>query len=114
MWARNLELLLAAWLACSPWIFARTSFEAATDLACATALGALAWIARRRPDGHAHLLELVVALVLVVLGRLDAPAPGAQNQIAVGLLVGLVAIVPSEASRPPRGWRVPPPRRGTS
>lgn len=106
MWARNSELVLAAWLLASAWVLSRGPAQDALVLACGLLVATLALLARRRPDGHLHLLELPVAGVLIVAGWLGAPAPGAQNELAVGLLVAMLSIVPSEASRPPRAWRV--------
>lgn len=112
MWARNLELALGLWLALSPFVFAHpqdASFLWANDLGCAAALVVLALVSYWPRARRAHLAELVVAVWLVRVGWLRAwhgPAtPASQNQILVGLLVALFAIVPCRASEPPPGWR---------
>ena len=111
MWARHLELCLGLWLALSPFLFGHSP-EArslwATDLVCAAAVVAFSLLAHWKRLRWIYLLELVVAAWLIAFGRLFAlsfaPA-AAQNQILVGLLIAMLAIVPNEASLPPRGWR---------
>jgi hypothetical protein len=117
MWARDLELALGLWLAVSPFVFAHPdgdSFLWTHDLACAAATVVLALLACGRRTRRAHLLELAIAAWLVAFGWLtasDTPTPASQNHIVVGLLVGMLAIVPSDASRPPRSWRGAPDER---
>lgn len=57
---------------------------------------------------HAHAGTLLVAVLLIAWAWSSFPRPGpavAQNQILVGLLLGLLAVVPTEAGRPPVAWR---------
>lgn len=111
MWARDFEIALGLWLALAPWIFAHgEAWLPAHDVACAAAivlLGLLSYWTRTR---RAHLLQLVVGAWLTGfgwLGALEEATPATQNRILVGLLLLMLAIVPSRASRPPRGWRGP-------
>ena len=111
MWARVVEIMLGCWLAMSPFIF-RHAAEAtmfwANDLTCALIVVTLATLSFWEPARKSHLGILVIALWLVGYGYFGAPypTPGAlQNDILVGLLLLMLAIIPSEASLPPRAWR---------
>lgn len=55
----------------------------------------------------AHFLILAIALWLIVSGFLAGhPAPpNAQNEILVGILLGMLAIIPNRANEPPKPWR---------
>lgn len=112
MWARHLELSLGLWLAVSPFVFGHAPGAThlwVNDLVCAGSIVLLALLPHWRPLRRIHLLELVVAAWLVGFGRvaLSDPAAGAaaENHVVVGLLIGLLAVVPSEASIPPPAWR---------
>jgi hypothetical protein len=111
MWARIIEVTLGCWLALSPFIF-RHSAEARTlwvnDLLSATIVIVLALVSFWPPLRFAHLANLLVALWLIAFGfwASSYPAPPAlQNSIIVGLLLLMFAIIPNEASLPPRSWR---------
>jgi len=111
MWARDMELALAFWLAVSPFVLGHPDGQLSlwvNDFTCATLVGVLALLAYHRGLRRIHLLELVVAAWLVGFGWVsarDGATPASQNQVLVGLLLAMFAIVPSEASRPPRSWR---------
>ena len=82
--------------------------SSAIDLACAAAIVLLSLASYARRTRRAHLLELAVAAFLVAagwLGRHGELAAAAQNELASGLVLAMLAIVPSEASRPPETWR---------
>lgn len=109
MWARHSELALAAWMGVSPLVLrhGQMSWLWWHDLAMAVVIGGLALLSHRRRFAWCHLLQLVVAAWLLVLGwwhahgtALDAP-PASQNWIVVGLALLLFAIVPNHAFRPP-------------
>ena len=55
-----------------------------------------------------HLCNLAVAFYLILLGYIFKegayPEP-LQNYVVLGLLLFMIAIVPSEASKPPVPWR---------
>lgn len=118
MWSRVTEFMLACWLAASPFIFHHA--EDATllwisDFASATVVATLALFSYWTPTRHAHLLIIPVALWLVGFGRFGEAAPlspGLQNNIIVGLLLLMFAIVPNDASQPPRAWFQRPDKRG--
>jgi hypothetical protein len=111
MWGRVLEVMLGLWLGLSPFIFGHYPAHQplwVSDLACGTAMVLLALLSFWHPTRYAHLLNLVVAGWLVGFGYLYGgyPAtPGFQNNIFVGLILVLVAIIPNEADQPPRSWR---------
>jgi hypothetical protein len=116
MWARVVEIMLGAWLVISPLVFRDTPWPRALH--------------RQRPDvriaGHrlcpalflaarerAHLATLVLGAWLAGYGYFSAPRPGppaAQNEIVLGLLLMVFAVVPTEAARPPEPWRARVPR----
>src|SRR5688572_25128019 len=110
MWARVVEFMLGCWLAISPFIFRHPADDLAlwvTDWIAAGLVILFALLSYWPPLKHIHLVTAAVALALVAVGRLLAwedPPPGAQNQIVVGLLLLMFALVPSHASRPPDAW----------
>ncbi|WP_437914095.1 hypothetical protein WME73_48865 [Sorangium sp. So ce302] len=110
MWARVVEVMLACWLAVSPFIFrhgGRTELWV-SDLGCAAIVMTLALASFWRPMRYAHGGIAVVAIWLVAFGyfRCGSPPPAAaQNDILTGLLLLMFAIVPNDASQPPTPWR---------
>ncbi|QEG38454.1 SPW repeat domain-containing protein [Roseimaritima ulvae] len=109
MWGRVVEIMTAVWLAASPWIF-RTAADTSlvwADLSIALAIATLAGLSYWKPTRHAHLLTLLVATGLIVWGRLAGTPPPYehQNHIVVGLFLLLIALIPNDASNPPRAWR---------
>lgn len=114
MWARDMELAIGLWLAMSPFVFGHPGADTAlwaNDLACAALVAVLAVSTYWRPMRRAHLAELAVAAWLVGWGwstayqSAGAAPPASQNHVVVGLLLGMLAIVPSRASEPPAAWR---------
>jgi hypothetical protein len=111
MWPRCAEILLAAWLLASPFVFGHADRPALRwqDHGTALALLLLALLSFVPALRRAHLGSVLVALWLIGLGYAGSagvpPAPASQNHIAVGLVLSLFAIIPSEATRPPVAWR---------
>lgn len=112
MWPRVAELLIAAWLAFSPWILATPAgaefFLRANALVCAAFIALFALFSFRAALEKAHLLSIAVALWIIgVAFAAPNPPPPAiyQNFVVVGLFLLLLAVLPSRASEPPRGWR---------
>ncbi len=111
MWARIIEVALGCWLAMSAFIFRHAAEERAlwfNDLLSATAVIILALLSFWRPLQFAHLANGVVGLWLIVFGFWAIPyptPPALQNDIVVGLLLVMFAIVPNKASLPSRPWR---------
>lgn len=116
MWARVVEMGTALWIAVSPWIFSSPPADDVTmwiDQGIATAIFLLACFSYWPMFRHAHLLTLLIAVGLIVWGRLDGtpPLPIHQNHIVAGLFLLMIAIIPNDASQPPEVWqdRVPQP-----
>jgi len=121
VWARHMELALGAWLLVSPFVLRHTAertFLWAHDLAVGALVVGVALACHWRPLERAHLVLLGVAAWLIGLGwwrtwQSDGIHPDAafQNWLLVGLMLAMFAVVPSDASRPPRPWRrdAPPP-----
>ena len=109
MWARDIEICIGIWLLISPFVFGHGDGEIgfwATDLACGTAVLALALLSYVRRLRRIHLAELAAALWLLGYGwwtaySNDPPPPPSQNHVIVGILVAMFAIIPSHASEPP-------------
>ncbi len=111
MWARVVEFMLACWLSISPFIF-RHPFEEtflwANDLTCAVLIALFALLSFVKGLEKIHLLTLGVALWLWGLGYTTFPDPAPialENDLTVGLLLLMIALVPSQSSLPPRSWR---------
>ncbi|HEX2164708.1 MAG TPA: SPW repeat protein [Thermoanaerobaculia bacterium] len=113
MWARGIEVMLGLWLVVSPFVFGHFAEPGlgrlvASDLAAGSLVVLLAVVSFWRRAGRAHLAELAVAGWLVAFGRFAfdfPPPPGAQNELLVGLVLVLFAIVPNRAADPPARWR---------
>jgi hypothetical protein len=110
MWCRVVEVTIGCWLAMSPFIFRHPPGEVswwANDWACAVAIMVLALLSFRQGLRHIHLLNCIVAIWLIAWGYLHGrePVPPAlQNDVLVGWLLGMFAILPSEAELPPKAW----------
>jgi hypothetical protein len=111
MWPRAVEVMLAAWLAVSPFVFRHPLDRAClwwNDLGVALLIMTISLVSCAQRAMRAHLLNVVVALWLIGYGWSgfdDPPPPAAQNAIVVGLMLLLVALIPSEANLPPKDWR---------
>jgi len=110
MWSRIVECMLGCWMLISPFIFAHAPHETAlwtNDLTTGLVLILLSLASYWRPMGWAHWAILIVGVWLVAFGRLQQspPLPAAlQNDIVVGLLLVMFAIIPNDASTPPESW----------
>jgi hypothetical protein len=111
MWGRVVECMLGIWLVLSPFIFGHYPQDQPlwrNDFAGGAAIVLFALLSFWRVLRHAHLLNLLVAAWLIGFGYVYGgyPAsPGAQNDILLGLVLLLFAIIPNEANQPPRPWR---------
>jgi len=110
MWSRVVEFMLGCWLAVSPFVFQHKPGDAlfwVMDWTCALLVIAFAMLSYWPPLRHIHVATAFVALVMIGYGRFTSPedvAPALQNHILVGLLLLMFALVPNQASRPPRWW----------
>jgi len=106
MWARVVEIMLGFWLMASPFIF-RFGGSPANDLLCGLLVVIFGFLSYWNRANWTHFLTLLVAAWLIVFGYLAGlPAPpSAQNQIIVGLLLGMFAIIPNKTNEMPEAWR---------
>ena len=111
MWPRVAAFLVGVWLLLSPFVFRHPKHafgQWATDLACASAVMALSALSFWDRARRVHLVLVAVSGWLVGFGYFAGgyPSPPAfQNEILTGLVLLLLAILPSEANLPPRAWR---------
>ena len=111
MFGRIVEVMLGCWLILSPFIFRHPDEKVAwwvNDIACGTAALLLAFLSYWRPLRYAHLVTLLIGAWLAgyawVAAGHDA-APALQNEIIVGMLLMMFALVPNYADLPPQRWR---------
>jgi hypothetical protein len=110
MWPRVCEALLGAWLLASPWFLGHSSNWAmrTADVSAGSLIVLFALASFSNALRRAHLVTVLVAALLIVFSYVAAPMPGSagvQNDILVGLVLMMIAIVPGEANRPPLAWR---------
>ena len=111
MWARAVELMLGCWLAISPFVFrhAPTAHHLwVNDLVAGALVATLALLSFRRVSEKAHLGSIAVGLWLIAFAYLQPEAPSsvaAQNYMVTGLLLVMLAVLPSFSEAPPAGWR---------
>lgn len=111
MWPRVVEVTLGAWLLITPFVF-RDSPAMDAYATNAMVSGSIVILASllcfwHRTD-RAYFVTLAVSLWLMGHGYFAAERPGpppAQNEITVGLLLLLFAILPTETNQPPGPWR---------
>jgi hypothetical protein len=105
--------MIGCWMLVSPFVFRHEQHATGlwlNDLSVGSLLIVLALASYWRPTAWAHWLALPLGAWLVLFGRFsDVPplAPALQNQIIIGMIVMMFAIVPNEASLPPHAWRRP-------
>ena len=111
MWPRVVEVMLGAWLVISPFVFRGTAdLERYTVnfVVSGSVVTVASLLAFWRPAGWARFVTLLAALWLTGHGYFAAVRPGppaAQNEIVIGLLLLIFAILPNETNRPPVPWR---------
>jgi hypothetical protein len=111
MWARVVEFMLGCWLAVSPFVFGHpreSTLLWATDWIAASLVILFALLSYWPPLSRIHLATAALSVALIAIGRFsfwEHPPAGAQNEIVVGLLLLMFALVPSHATQPPAAWR---------
>lgn len=111
MWARVCEFMIGCWLLMSPFIFGHESDDVVfwiVDLAAGNLIMVCALASFWKPLRLAHLAIAVIGIGLALIGRFAATSPvppAGQNEILVGLLLLMFAIIPNQAGRPPQAWR---------
>jgi hypothetical protein len=110
MWSRVIEILFGAWLCASPFLFGHSASNLAwsiNDMATGACIMVFGLLSFWQPTRRAHLFTLLVAFWLIGFayyhGFGDAPS-ASQNQLAVGLMLLMFAVIPNHASDPPRTW----------
>lgn len=110
MWPRVVEVMFGCWLAMSPFIFDHPPDEPRlwwNDVGCAAVVIALALASFHRRMRWAHFWIIAVGLWLIASGYVatEEPVPAAvQNDVLVGWLLLMFAIIPNAADRPPPAW----------
>lgn len=107
-WSRVSVALIALWLLASPIALARPEAWDAVAVPIAAGLVSIGVIVASTRWPLARTLLLAVAAALILWGWARFPRPGpaaAQNAIVVGLVLGLLGVVPDRALEPPPGWR---------
>lgn len=110
MWARIVEIILGFWLVASPFIFPIAASDRASFinyLLCSAAVIGFGLLSFWDRTKWTHFLTLLVALWLIGFGySAGYPSPPtAQNQIVVGVLLGMFAIIPNRTNEMPAAWR---------
>lgn len=113
MWPRVVELMLGLWLAISPLILGidLLGFTAWNGYVCSVLVVTASCFSYWPRARYARALTAAVALWLAGHAYITGwggphPAPSElHNELTVGLLLLMFAIVPNEANRPPIEWR---------
>lgn len=111
MWARVIEFMLAIWLALSPFILQYPPEDTllwVNAFVCACLVALFSLLSFWRPLRKIHLLTLAIALWLWGLGYSTFPgqtSPPLENSVVTGLLLLMLAIVPSHASQLSPSWQ---------
>lgn len=110
MWARIIEFMLVLWLALSPFIFRyppQQTFLWKSDFICAFLVALFALVSFWNPLKRMHLLTIGVALWLWGSGYMAFPDKASlseQNGVVIGIILSMLAIVPSHSSRVSPSW----------
>jgi hypothetical protein len=117
MWPRVVEAMVGCWLMITPFVFRGTASldDYAIDAAvCGALVLTCAFASMWPPAAWMRLGTIAVALWLTAHGYFGAERPGppaAQNEITVGLILILFAVLPNQINEVPAPWR---PRTGSS
>lgn len=118
MWARTVEFMLGCWLIISPFIFRLPADQTSlwlNDMSCGFAVVVISLLSYAPRLRYLHLATAGAALWLALFGYFYQPyptPPSLQNDILVGLLLMMFAIIPNEATLPPPSWRNAPSAEG--
>jgi len=113
MWARAMEVALAIWLVLSPLVFRvaePTAYDWGHDILAGAFIAAFALASFAERFRYAYLLNLAVGAWLILAGYIagwmaETPSPLHLNRLSIGVILMMFAIVPRQASQPPRSWR---------
>lgn len=111
MWPRAVEVMLAIWLLMSPFVFRYTGEQRwlwVATLGAAALVFTFSLAAFKRSLSRLFIGTLVTGTALAV-GAYFVPgaqtSPALQNLIVTGICLGMIGILPGEATAPPRKWR---------
>lgn len=114
MWPRVVEVMLGAWLVITPLVFRGTD-DVDRYAVNAVVSGAIVIVASLmavwRRTGWMRFVTLATSCWLAGHGYLSAVRPGppaAQNEITIGLVLLLFAILPNDVNREPSTAPAPP------
>ena len=111
MWARVVEFMLACWLSISPFVFRypdEATFFWANDLTCSSLIAIFALISYRVSLRKMHLCNLIIAIYLIALSyflQSSTYYEALQNYMVLGILLLMIAIIPTHADKPPKAWQ---------
>jgi hypothetical protein len=101
-------MMLGLWLAASSFVFRHDPAHGAlwyNDLTCALLVVVLSLASFSERLRHSHFATVAVGLWLMGWGYVSGAAPAFQNDLITGLVLVMLAIIPNEATQPPRSWR---------
>jgi hypothetical protein len=104
MWARIAELILGGFLAISPLIFS-DSPSSRSGLICSLLIFLFSLLSFSARLNKMHLFNLAIAIWLIGFGWSHPPTPAMQSHLILGLLLSMIALVPSNATQPPASWQ---------
>lgn len=110
MWARTVEVMLGCWLLVSPFVFEHEPSDTyfwAADLGGGALIALFSLFSFWEPTKRAHALTFVTGASLALIAYFGTPPlpPALQNHILVGVLLMMMAIIPTEATLPPDAWQ---------
>lgn len=114
MWARSVQVMLGVWLLLSLFVFRATEQLALriSDIVCGLLIIMLSLASYRQRLRRAHLLVIGVGAWLAGFAFIMTHAVygfsatgAAQNEMILGYVLVILAIIPNKASLPPDSWR---------
>lgn len=113
VWPRVVEIVVGCWLIMSPFIFGHYPVHREfwlNDMICGALIIVISTMSISKRFFRLYLLNLVIALWIILYAYFQIPPPHhappwLQNELIAGLILGMIAIVPSDTSRPPREWQ---------
>lgn len=111
MWPRVVEIMLGVWLIISPFVLRYENEHLwmwFNDFSAGAFAMTFSLLSYRSSTRRSHLFLLILSGWLLCYGmfiveQFDSAA--AQNVVVIGLLLLMIAIIPSESSKPPVEWR---------